>query len=281
MVVSRKVCTVTGDSSSNSITLSGLSNGKVRIAGNSSTSINGGSYVDVAASAFSIRLNGGDDTLSTPATSKAPLKIGSLSVSMSSGLDQINANYIQATGAVSFDMGDDSKSSGYEGAALLSSDIGSFSYRAPRSAGANSLALEIVTVRGDVSIEGSSGTNTVNLASLRVTGSISAKLGDEANGSTAGDRMALTNVNVAGKVNINMGSGRAVVTLKQVTADTITIGCGGGDSDSVVIEQTRARLVTVDGGGGKKDKLSGSGNVFARNPTVRNFETNTLSFVTG
>ena len=273
---------ITGDDNPNAITLTPLSNGAIRVTGGASTggttTVNGKTYADFVPSGnVSVTLKDGDDKLMLQGSSSRQLRFPSgLTLSMGRGIDTVVGSYVYAGRTLNVDMGIESQGVGYETAAFNNADVGGVTYRTDRTAGANSFEMSICTVRGDVSITGSNGQNSVSLGSVNVSGSLTASMGSEPNNSTTSDIFSMTSSAVAGRVQLDMGEGRGQATFTRIAADTIDVLFGGSDADQLGFSDSNVRRARFDGGHGNNDRIWGGRNVFREKLDIVRFEKNEL-----
>ncbi len=259
---------IKGDSNPNAVILGRSGNGNILIQGGVSgggmTTINGGRSVQIPSNQkVAISLGDGADRLTIGGSTNSRLLFNTLDLSLGAGLDTLSGQDVYVSNELKIDMGVDRTPSGYEQASLFSVDVGKLSYQTNRSAGANSFNLAESTVRGDISIQGSSGSDSVTVASTKILGSLFANLGNESNNVALTDIFLMVKSSVGHDVHVNLGDGRGVATFNSVTADTLDVCSGGYDNDQFVIHGSRIRRAYFDGGAGKRDSISGSGNVFS------------------
>lgn len=275
---------VRGDDNNNNILINQVGPGTLRVLGRSAdggtTRINGRDYVDIASNRpVNISMNGGNDRVAIDGAPRAPVTFaGNLSIDVGTGLDVVQLSDVKVPGTVSVSMGGGGQT-GFESASFFGIDVGGVSYRTDRSGGGNSLSLTNSTVRGDVSIQGSAGSNSATLASLSVSGSLRADLGSTPM-QTSTDTLQLTASKFGGVVDVRQSSGRSTVQFGNVTAKSLSAALGDG-YDQLLVNNCTADSASFDGGTGgesgtSSDRISGGGNHFRTAPRLRGFEVNQL-----
>jgi hypothetical protein len=277
------VTVIRGDAEPNSIIVEGARNGRLLIMGSASdggiTTINGQSSLVIRPEGtVRFEMGGGNDRIVTRNNSRAPLPVlGSVSFDMGTGTDALTASYLKVTGTMTINTGSGTHT-GYDTASVESCNLGSLSCSMPRSTGSNYLNLFNTIVSNSVTVNGSDGTDAVNIASSKIGGGVWMAMGNESNSSTKTDTVSVGYTDIRSGVELRMGSGRGNISLSKVSAASIDAYFGGYDADGLNINSCTFGRVNLDGGSGRLDRIAGRGNIFGSRPKILGFESNLLQW---
>jgi len=273
---------IRGDKNANGVLVTPLANGKIRIEGTSSdgfaTKINGKPFIEVANDRpFSFSLGGGNDSLRLDGSASRKLTyLKGLAISMGDGLDSFQGQHISTPSAMTLDMGDGNRKSGYESASIFWADVGALRFSTKRGEGANSFSIAASTIRGNVAITGSTATFSVNFTGNTVKGDVNFEMGRGPAGTTYNSKIVSMNSStITGSIKVSGSGGRSSYSFSKVNADTIKL-YGGSDIDQFGLSSSRFRVGWFDGSSGNLDRIWGSGNTFASSLTLRSIERNEL-----
>lgn len=279
---------IVGDALNNDIKIERVSDSVARLSGIGTKINNSYShlYFDQNHN-VSISLNGLPDTVILQGASPTqPLRFASIVMQGGDGTDRFTINNVYTSGAMSLDMGGGVSNVDEEYAKLTGTNIGSFAFRAGRTApstfgpsGHDNLYMTSCTIRGNATLTGGNALNEFYLNSTQVQGNVQVFMGDETNKTTfMTDYFASSSSIILGTLSVNTGEGWGRVNLNNTKADTLNVTMGSSNRDEVWLYYITARIGSFDGGAGGTDLIQGVGNRFTLSPQFKNIEKNTLKW---
>lgn len=223
---------IDGDSAANELSIAYDGDRRISVTGANGTTVNGGASATVAVSGkLDIRLRDGDDRI---------VMIGvvlpdDVRVDLGAGRDVFRCH-----------------ESSMEGLSVTG------------DAGVDDIIAQLVTVRGDLKLQGRDGRDTINLAFIDIGGKTSLDGGAE------DDTFRLDALSPSGPFSLSAGGGNdAVLVLSSQFAAQTAFDLDASDDRITMNSVTADKAVVIDGGGGADTYTDAGGNVFQGSLVLR------------